>query len=176
MKKILLALLLCVVVLCSVVLFKTFSFTSKQVEAEPMASISIDKQRAAQNLSRAIQYKTISSQYPSKFDAAPFIAFHKFLEEAFPRTHSQLKKEVINKYSLLYTWKGSDENLKPIVLMAHFDVVPVSYGSGGDWTYPPFSGKIADGFIWGRGSLDDKGCLLALMEAVEASRQKEKVG
>jgi carboxypeptidase PM20D1 len=74
----------------------------------------------------------------------------------------------IAKYSLLYTWKGSDENLKPIVLMAHFDVVPVSYGSGGDWTYPPFSGKIADGFIWGRGSLDDKGCLIATMEAVEA--------
>ena len=169
MKKIILALLLCVVVLFTVILVKTFSFSSKQVEVEPIGDIAIDTQRVAQNLSRAIQYKTISSQDPSKFDAAPFIAFHKFLEEAFPRTHSQLKKEVINKYSLLYTWKGSDENLKPIVLMAHFDVVPVSYGSGGDWTYPPFSGKIADGFIWGRGSLDDKGCLLALMEAVEAS-------
>jgi len=168
MKKILLALLLCVVALCAVILFKTFSFTSKQVEAEPMAGITIDLQRVAQNLSRAIQYKTISSQDPSKFDAAPFIAFHKFLEEAFPGTHSQLKKEVINKYSLLYTWKGSDENLKPVVLMAHFDVVPVSDGTGGDWAHPPFSGKMADGFIWGRGSLDDKSCLMATMEAVEA--------
>ena len=168
MKKILLALLLCVVVLCSVILIKTSSFTSRQVEAETMESIAIDKQRAAQNLSRALQYKTISSQDPSKFDAAPFIAFHKFLAQAFPKSHGRLHKEVINKYSLLYTWKGSDESLKPVVLMAHIDVVPVSYGTGGEWTHPPFSGKIADGYIWGRGSLDDKGCLLAVMEAVEA--------
>ena len=168
MKKILLALLLCVAALCSVILIKTFSFTSRQVEAEPMESITIDKQRAAHNLSRALQYKTIASHDPSEFDAAPFLAFHKFLEQAFPKTHGQLKKEVINKYSLLYTWKGSDESLKPVVFMAHIDVVPVSYGAGGDWTHPPFSGKIADGYIWGRGSMDDKGCLLAVMEAVEA--------
>ena len=168
MKKILLAILLCVVVLCSVVLIKTFSFTSKQVEAEPMESITIDKQRAAQNLSRALQYKTISSQDPSKFDAAPFIAFHQFLAQAFPKTHGQLKKEVINKYSLLYTWQGSDTSLKPVVFLAHIDVVPVSYGTGDDWTHPPFSGKIAEGYIWGRGSMDDKGCLIAVMEAVEA--------
>ena len=167
MKKILLSILLCVVVLCSVVLIKTFSFTSKQVDAEPMASITIDKQRAARNLSQAIQFKTISSQDPAKFDPEPFMAFHKFLANAFPRIQHQLQKEVINKYSLLYTWKGSDESLKPVILMAHIDVVPVSYGTGGDWTYPPFSGKIADGYIWGRGSLDDKGCLLAVMEAVE---------
>ena len=168
MKKILFALFLCIVVLCSVILIKTFSFTSRQIEAEPMESIKIDKQRAAQNLSRALQYRTISSQDPSKFDEAPFIAFHKFLAQAFPKTHGQLKKEVINKYSLLYTWKGSDESLKPVILMAHFDVVPVSYGTGGDWAHPPFSGKIAEGYIWGRGSMDDKGCLLAVMEAVEA--------
>ncbi len=167
MKKIILALLLCVVVICAVVLFKALTFTSKQVEAEPMASITIDKQRAAKNLSQAIQYKTISSQDSSKFDAAQFTAFHKFLAETFSKIHSQLKKEVINKYSLLFTWKGSDESLKPVVLMAHFDVVPVSQGTEGDWTYPPFSGRIADGYIWGRGSLDDKGCLLSTMEAVE---------
>jgi carboxypeptidase PM20D1 len=173
MKKIIFALLICVVVLCAVVFFKTFSFTSKQVEAEPMVGITIDKQRAAKNLSRAIRYKTISSQDPSKFDAAQFTAFHKFLAEAFPKIHRQLKKEVINKYSLLYTWKGSNESLKPIVLMAHFDAVPVSHGTEGDWTYPPFSGRVADGFIWGRGSLDDKGCLLATMEAVEALLNNE---
>lgn len=168
MKKILLALLLCVVVLCSVILIKTFSFTSRQVESEPMERVTIDKLRAAQNLSRALQFKTISSQNPSEFKEAPFLAFHKFLAEAFPNTHSQLKKEVINRYSLLYTWKGSDESLKPVVLMAHMDVVPVSYGTESDWTHPPFSGKIADGYVWGRGSMDDKGCLLAVMEAVEA--------
>jgi carboxypeptidase PM20D1 len=112
MKKIILALLLCIVVLCTVILFKTFSFNSKQLEVEPIADITIDTKRVAQNLSRAIQYKTISSQDPSKFDAAPFLAFHKFLEEAFPGIHSQLEKEVINKYSLLYTWK---EQVQPAV-------------------------------------------------------------
>lgn len=167
MRKILLALLLCIVVICGVVLFKALTFTSKQIESEPMTAITIDKQRAAKNLSQAIRYKTISSQDPSKFDDDQFTAFHKFLAEAFPKIHSQLKKEVINNYSLLYTWKGSDESLKPVVLMAHFDVVPVSHGTESNWTYPPFSGRIADGYIWGRGSLDDKGCLLSTMEAVE---------
>ena len=141
MKKILLAILLCVVVLCAVVLIKTFSFTSKQVDAEPMASITIDKQRAARNLSQAIQFKTISSQDPAKFDPAPFMAFHRFLANAFPRIHHQLQKEVVNKYSLLYTWKGSDEKLKPIVLMAHIDVVPVSYGTGGGLDLSAVFGK-----------------------------------
>jgi carboxypeptidase PM20D1 len=52
--------------------------------------------------------------------------------------------------------------------MAHQDVVPVSEGTEKDWTHAPFSGEIADGAVWGRGSVDDKGSLIGLFEALEA--------
>ena len=96
-----------------------------------------------------------------------FLALHEYLKETFPKVHSGLTKETINDYSLLYTWKGSDETLKPILLMAHLDVVPVEPASEADWQHPPFEGQIQDGYIWGRGALDDKAGVMGLLEAVE---------
>jgi carboxypeptidase PM20D1 len=149
-------------------LINVATFSSKQLEVEPIPSIKVDKQQAALNLSRLIQCKTISAQEKPNFDTAEFVAFHQILEKLFPRIHKNLKKEVVNDFSLLYTWRGQDNTLKPIVLLAHIDVVPISSGMEKDWTYPPFSGQIADNYVWGRGSLDDKGCLTAIMAAVEA--------
>ena len=59
-------------------------------------------------------------------------------------------------------------SLSPIILMAHQDVVPVTEGTEKDWKYPPFAGQVADGAVWGRGTIDDKGSLVALFEAAEA--------
>jgi len=67
---------------------------------------------------------------------------------------------------LLFVWKGADASLKPILLVAHQDVVPIETGTEGKWTHPPFSGAVADGFIWGRGTVDDKGSLGGILEAV----------
>jgi len=74
---------------------------------------------------------------------------------------------VIADYSLLYTWEGSDPKLPPVALLAHQDVVPVAPGTEGDWAAPPFDGVIRDGYVWGRGSWDDKGNLFAMLEAAE---------
>ena len=70
--------------------------------------------------------------------------------------------------ALVWTWHGSDPSLAPIILMAHQDVVPVDPATLGAWRRPPFSGALADGAVWGRGSVDDKGSLVGLMEAGEA--------
>jgi hypothetical protein len=78
-----------------------------------------------------------------------------------------LTREVIAGYSLLYTWPGTDPALLPTAFLAHLDVVPIAPGTEGQWTEPPFAGKIAGGFLWGRGVLDDKASLMGLMEAVE---------
>jgi carboxypeptidase PM20D1 len=86
---------------------------------------------------------------------------------AFPRVHSTLTREVVAGYSLLYTWPGKDPKLAPILLMSHQDVVPVEPGTEKGWTHPAFSGDVADGFVWGRGALDDKVGVLAILEAVE---------
>jgi carboxypeptidase PM20D1 len=120
-----------------------------------------------QNLAAAIRLETISHEDRAAFDAEPFLALHRLLESAYPRLHAALQREVVAEYSLLYTWRGSDASLAPLLLTAHLDVVPVTAEALPDWTHPPFAGEIADGFVWGRGALDDKGSLIALLEAVE---------
>jgi len=154
-------------IILSVVLFRTASITSRQITVEPVTPITVDMRLAAKRLTNAIQYKTVSYQDHSKIDGTEFLRFHQYLEEAFPRVHSTLTREVINDYSLLYTWKGSSAALNPIVLIAHMDVVQAVDEEQGDWTYPPFEGRIADGYIWGRGSMDVKLALTASLEAIE---------
>ena len=167
MKKVIIAVILTIVLLFSVMLIKTVRFTRRQVEVAPSTSTEMDLQKAALNLSYAIQLKTIADQDAAKIDPVVFKAFHLFLEETFSKVHDNLHKEVINDYSLLYTWKGTDDNLKPTILMAHIDVVPADADTETEWTYPPFEGRIEDSFIWGRGSMDDKVSLMGIMEAVE---------
>jgi carboxypeptidase PM20D1 len=114
-----------------------------------------------------VRLKTIASQDDEDANGAEFASLHTLLEQSFRRAHAALKRESIGKYGLVYTWQGSDAKAAPIGLMAHQDVVPISPGTDGDWQQPPFSGAIKDGFVWGRGSWDDKGSLMAIMEAVE---------
>jgi len=132
------------------------------------ASAAAGPERPAESLSLAVQYQTVSFQDPAQVDRSLFLAFHEFLAKRYPLVHQRLKKEVINGLSLLYTWEGSDPKARPIIFCAHIDVVPIAPGTLADWTNPPFAGKIADGFIWGRGTMDDKGSLIAILEAVES--------
>jgi len=122
---------------------------------------------AAERLAEAIRFPTISWEEADRFDREAFLAFHTFLERSFPRVHASLRREVVNEYSLLYTWQGEDASRKPILLTDHFDVVPVAEDTLDEWQQAPFAGVIADGFIWGRGTMDDKSGALALLEAVE---------
>ncbi|MFD5600230.1 M20/M25/M40 family metallo-hydrolase [Leucobacter sp. NPDC058333] len=120
---------------------------------------------AAQRLSRMIQIPTVSAEI-SERGSAPFEQFITLLEELYPGVHRHLERERITELGLLFRWRGADASLDPAVLMAHFDVVPVDPSDA--WTYPPFDGQIADGFVYGRGALDDKGPLLVVLEAVES--------
>ena len=102
-----------------------------------------------------------------RVDATAFLGLHDFLELSYPKAHTALEREVIGDYSLLYTWPGADPSLNPILLNAHLDVTPVEPATEDDWTYPPFAGTVADGFVWGRGVMDIKVSLMGIMEAVE---------
>ncbi|KZO99488.1 carboxypeptidase S [Calocera viscosa TUFC12733] len=97
-----------------------------------------------------------------------FAPFHEWLEGAFPSVHSTLKKETVNTWGLVYTWEGSDSGLKPLMLTGHQDVVPVEEKTFDQWTHPPFSGYFDGEWVWGRGSCDDKGGLIAIMIAIES--------
>lgn len=167
MKKILTVIGLMFVLLISVILIKTMLFTSKPVQVQTIADIEIGSDYISQNLSQVLQFQTISYQDSTQFDERAFKALHAYLEEVFPNVHTSLKKEVVNNYSLLYTWQGRDESLKPILLMAHQDVVPVTPETEKNWAYPPFEGRIAEGYVWGRGALDDKSSMMAILESIE---------
>ena len=115
----------------------------------------------------ALTFPTVSTQDSASFDPAPFREMHTWIEDAYPNITRRLTREVVANYSLLYTWTGSDTTLDPVLLMGHLDVVPVEAGTESRWTHPPFEGVVADSFVWGRGTLDDKASVVAMLEAVE---------
>lgn len=126
-----------------------------------------DTQAAAQHLSQAVQIQTISHQDPAEDQVAEWDKLHAWLANTYPKAHAAMQKELLGK-TLLFTWPGSDASAQPIIVMAHQDVVPVTPGTEKDWKHEPFAGTIADGAVWGRGTIDDKGSLVALFEAMEA--------
>lgn len=151
----------------SVMSVKTRSFKSLKYDVEPAGDWNPDIDRAAKNLSGAVKIKTVSASNPEKTDWKQFKKFHDFLENSYPLIHEKLEKEIINEHGLLYLWKGIDRSKKPVMFMAHQDVVPVAEDTLQDWNYPPFGGKIAEGYVWGRGALDIKLLLISIMESVE---------
>jgi len=122
---------------------------------------------AVARLAEALRFQTVSHGDPANFRAEPFVAFRRFVAESFPAVHAQLELEIVAEHSLLYTWRGSSDASKPILITSHYDVVPVPAETLPSWEQPPFAGVVADGFVWGRGTLDNKFGVLATLEAVE---------
>ncbi len=141
---------------------------SRQVVVPAAPPSAIDGGAAAERLAGAVRLRTISYETPSEQSRAELLKLHAYLADVFPAAHRALKREVVGGYSLLYTWAGEDPAAKPILLMAHEDVVPIAPGTEANWHAEPFGGEIRDGFVWGRGSWDDKGSLMAILEAVDA--------
>lgn len=153
------------------VAWRTSQFTPAPVAARAATSapdLPIDAAAAAEHLGQAIRFQTISVQEGQPWDAAPFAAQRAWLEATYPRFHAATTREIVNGESLVFTWTGTDAGLPPILLLAHLDVVPVESWSSEDWTNGPFSGAVKDGHVWGRGAIDDKGSLVAIVEAAEA--------
>ncbi|MFC1575299.1 M20 family peptidase [Gemmatimonadota bacterium] len=123
---------------------------------------------AVDRFAGALRFPTISPADPADFDPEPFLALFSYLEETFPGVHQSLQVERVGDHSVLYTWVGTEPGLAPVLLLAHLDVVPIEPGTEGSWTHPPFSGALADGAVWGRGAMDDKSSLMAILEGAEA--------
>jgi carboxypeptidase PM20D1 len=141
----------------------------QQIDVAPVTRTAFpDEGAIAERLAAAIRIPTVSHQDPADDDPVAFQAFRDLLERSYPALHASLRREVVFERSLLYTWPGRDASLPGVVLMAHQDVVPVEPGTEGNWEHPAFSGAIANGFVWGRGTLDTKAKLTALCEAVES--------
>jgi carboxypeptidase PM20D1 len=133
------------------------------VEATPPDSAVVNASINTDRFRAALRFPTISTQDSASFNAAPFLELHAWLATAFPNVARRLTREVVAGYSLLYTWTGSDTTLDPILLMGHLDVVPVEAGTESRWTQPPWAAEVADGYVWGRGTLDDKASVMAIL-------------
>jgi carboxypeptidase PM20D1 len=172
-RKLLALLIVAIIILAGVLLFNVVTHGSRQIQVTAVPRATVDEQGAAARLGEAIRFQTISNFLNPDSDAEALRGLQAHITRSFPAFHAAAKREVVASYSLLYTWEGSDPKAAPIALLAHQDVVPVAPGTAKDWQQPPFDGVIADGFIWGRGSWDDKGNLYSMLEAAE---QMSKAG
>jgi carboxypeptidase PM20D1 len=113
-------------------------------------------------LQALVRIPTVSDRDADRVDVAAFDALLAEMERQFPLLHAQLELTRVDTHGLLFRWPGQSA-VKPVVLMAHLDVVPVE----GTWQHPAFGGDIVEGDMWGRGTLDDKGCVVGICAAVE---------
>lgn len=151
-----------------VTLVRAAFWKPEAINGEPLPEEVVDVEKYRKDLSDAIKIKTISNVDIDKVDWNEFKKFHAFLKERFPLVFENLQCEDISLASLLFTWKGANPDLDPIALLSHQDVVPVAAGTEDDWTHPPFEGVDDGEFIWGRGALDMKNHLIAVLESVES--------
>jgi carboxypeptidase PM20D1 len=174
MKRILLGVGLVMALLVAVVLGRALLVPSfEPVAVGAQAKSKFDDEAIAKHLAEAVRFRTISWQPGA--DAASvaasqeaFVAFRDWIGATYPKFSATAKREIVGDYSLLFTWAGADASLKPILLMSHMDVVPIAPGSEKNWTHEPFAGVVADGFVWGRGTMDTKEGIVGMLEAAEA--------
>lgn len=165
------ALLAFLTVLAAILVFRTVTYDSPaadHLDAALQPAPSTDTEQAAEHLAEAIRFRTITEQDGAPADLSQWDAMHEWLARTYPLAHATLQREKVAGHTLISIWPGSDASLDPFVLMAHQDVVPVADTTESQWTHPPFDGTIADGAVWGRGSVDDKGSMIAIFESIEA--------
>ncbi|MEV0294877.1 M20 family peptidase [Nocardia sp. NPDC050710] len=122
--------------------------------------------RVAERLARALSCATVSTEDPVDTADPEFARLADHLEQSFPLVHAELELETFGR-SRLYRWAGVEPERVSAILLAHQDVVPVDHAQ--QWTHPPFDGVVDEEFIWGRGAIDDKSRLIAILEAVESA-------
>ena len=166
-KRILLSLLALLLLLAVAVVVNTLRQGSRQLQVPPAQPLAVNEQGVAEALAASLRFKTVSSYDDPRLNADQFLAFHAYLQQRFPKVHATLKREMVGDLSLLYTWQGSDAKAKPILLMAHQDVVPIAHGTESTWQAVPYAGEVKGGFVWGRGAWDDKANLISQLESVE---------
>lgn len=182
-----------ILALIIIVLVKTFThpFYRAETSNEVSSLNTFPSENAIKRFAGGIRIATISNEIYEDTNFKPFDEFKTYLEKAYPYIYNNMDTLTINKYGLVFHWKGKNKELKPILFLSHYDVVPViGYDPQTDiatdtlfqpndkpipridsvqakWDYSPFSGAVANGRIYGRGTIDMKCMLFSLLEAAE---------
>ncbi len=147
----------------AVLVIRTLRFRPGKTEVITPSAVSLDRDKVVADMADMVRCRTVSYRDHALEDAAEFDKFRRLLKERFPRIHTAATLQEIGRNGLLYHLPGVSAD-NPTVLMAHYDVVPVEEAY---WTHPPFGGRVVDGVMWGRGTLDTKSTLCGAMEALE---------
>ncbi len=166
MKNVLKGLGSLILILIIILLFNAFRMGSDQIPIKAVDLMNVNTEKAVTRLSGGLKIPTISQMNKGEIDYTHFVNFNAFLRREYPNVFNTLDVHSINTHSLLFKWPGQDETKRPILLMAHMDVVPIDQQSLDQWTHPPFNGTTDSTTVWGRGAMDDKGSLFAIMESV----------
>ncbi len=161
---ILLALALLIIFLLTSTAYQRKKSPKKKFKVAPFSFSQEELYTATQHLSAAVKLPTIAVHQWDKTSAAPFRELHNLLRNQYPLLHANLKPLECGTLNLVFFWEGKQPLLEPVLLAAHQDVVPAQQK---DWSVEPFEGEIDRYYIWGRGSFDDKGPLIAICEAIE---------
>jgi carboxypeptidase PM20D1 len=168
MRKLLVYLAGAVLLIALVLVVNTLALRPPPVEPGEASAIAVNLPRVTENLQEAIRLRTVSVEPGKPWDPQPFNAFLAFIEREYPALYGATQQAMIAGYTPLFTWPGTDPTLKPVLLTAHYDVVPVVPGTEKEWRAPPFAGDVVDGYVYGRGALDDKSSAICILEAAEA--------
>ena len=172
LKKIMLCTLAALLLLLSVLVLRTLSFSPSPAVSAPALTLNADRSAVSNHLAEAIRMQTISYDNSARRDSARFRQFIQWLQQTYPLQQHGLELTAVNELTLLYRWPGKDRSKPAVLLSAHYDVVPVTPGTEKRWQHPPFAGVVADGFVWGRGAMDDKGAVIAMLEAISLLLQQ----
>lgn len=170
--QILLIILALLFLLLAVLIIRASQFKPQSYSVEPLQKVPFEYNEAIKHFQAMIQIKTISNPDPSKMEMRYFDEFEEYLKKTYPLIHQFSKKEKLGHTGLLFHLKGQSSD-SPVVLMAHYDVVPIQDET--KWEQPAFSGKIINDVLWGRGTLDTKITLFSIMESVEYALKMKQV-
>lgn len=168
MRRIVIGVATVIALVMAIAVIRTLAVSKPEAPSQSAPPIAVDARVVAQHLGAAVRFKTVSyggGQHEAEKDAA-LGQLRDWMVATYPNFNKAAKREIIGQ-SVVYTWPGKKAALKPILLMAHMDVVPIVPGTEHSWSHAPFSGDVGGGYVWGRGAIDDKGCLVTILEAAE---------
>lgn len=191
LMKLLLGIIIVAVVIVAILLIKTYTYPFKKNNESTSSDVKIVKNDSAiARFSGGLKIATISTGDLGDFNYKPFEEFKNYLEKSYPLIFENTEHYEVNGHALVFKLKGKNTSLKPILFLSHMDVVPAGDAPiknnesnvfrpndkpipavtevAKEWDYAPFSGAVANGRIYGRGSLDMKGMLFSLMESMNA--------
>lgn len=154
-----------ILLLIGILVFNTLRFAPVQGEPVPRVQVPVDAQQITTHMAQAIRIPTIATGDDATQEYDSFREFIAWAQQTYPLVYASMSLQMIAQHTILLRWQGSNSTLKPILLTGHYDVVPVVAGSEGQWQYSPFGGDVADGYVWGRGALDDKSGVIVMYEA-----------